>query len=154
MSLKNKMLATAMHVFRRSLGDSTIASHLTPYPDRGAAWIAINEIRIFKSWLTLWRSHEEYTLYPNGSGARVDAQVSFGPISFLFREHDVYPATVYKGGMRNLYHIKLLGTRFLGKYDVQPDRRQVQSLLTNEWAAAHEVLNKSAELHGQGVSLA
>lgn len=63
-------------------------------------------------------------------------------------------ATVYKGGMRNLYHIKLLGTRFLGKYDVQPDRRQVQSLLTNEWAAAHEVLNKSAELHGQGVSLA
>jgi hypothetical protein len=47
---------------------------------------------------------------------KVDAHVSFGPLSFLFREHDVYPATVIDGGMRNLYHIKLLGTHFLGDH--------------------------------------
>jgi hypothetical protein len=45
--------------------------------------------------------------------------------------------------MRNLYHIKLLGTHFLGDYRVQPDRRQVLSTLANDWAIARESLNKS-----------
>jgi len=74
--------------------------------------------------------------------AQEEAHVSFGPISFLFREHDIYPATVIDGGMRNVYHIRLLGTRFLGDYRVQPGRQQVRSTLTNEWATDSETLNK------------
>jgi len=46
--------------------------------------------------------------------------------------------------MRNLYHIRLLGTHFLGDYRVQPGRRQVLSTLANDWASVHESLNKSA----------
>jgi len=141
MSLKNKLLATAMQLFQGIFGDASISSELTPNPDRG---VAFNRIRIHKSWFTLWRSDEEYTLAPDGHRVRVDAQVNFGPFSFLFREHDIYPATVIDGGMHNLYHIKLLGTRFLGDYGVQPGRRQVLSTLTNDWATAHEILNKSA----------
>lgn len=142
MSLKNKLLASAMHIFQKIFGDASISSELTPHPDLGVCGIALNCIRIYKSWFTLWRSDEEYTLAPNGHRVKVDARVNFGPISFLFREHDVYPATVVEGGMRNLYHIKLLGTRFLGDYRVQPDRRQVLSTLSNEWATAHETLNR------------
>jgi hypothetical protein len=142
MSLKNKVLASAMAIFQKIFGDSSISSELTPYPDRGASGLAFNCIRIQKSWLTLWRSDEQYTLHQDGHRVSVDAKVNFGPISFLFREHDVYPATVIDCGMRNLYHIKLLGSRFLGDYRVQPDRRQVLSTLANDWATAHETLNR------------
>lgn len=144
MSLKNKLLASAMGIFQRIFGDSSISSALTPYPDRGVHGLAFNRIRIHKSWLTLWRSDEQYALRPDGHRVTVDARVNFGPVSFLFRERDIYPATVIDGGMRNLYHIKLLGTRFLGNYRVQSDRRQVRSTLANDWAIAHETLDKSA----------
>jgi len=116
MSLKNKLLASAMQLFQGVLGDASISSESTPHRDRGVCGVAINRIRIHKSWLTLWRSDETYTLAPDGHRVKVDAHVSFGPLSFLFREHDVYPATVIDGGMRNLYHIKLLGTHFLGDH--------------------------------------
>jgi hypothetical protein len=143
MSLKNKLLASAMSVWQKIFGQPTISSQLTPHPDPNGFGTAINTIRIHKSWFTLWHSDELYTLHSNGHRVSVDARVYFGPISFLFREHDRYPATVIDGGMRNLYHIKLLGARFLGDYHVQPDRRQVLSTLSNSWAIAHEVLNKS-----------
>jgi hypothetical protein len=142
MSLQNKLLATAMHVCQKVLGDSSISSELTIDPDRGACGVASNRFRLFKSWMTLFTSNEDYVLSPDGHRVTVDAHVTFGPISFLFREHDVYPATVYDGGMRNLYHVKLLGTRFLGTYHVQSNRREVQSSLTNSWASANEVLTK------------
>ena len=143
MSLKNKLLASSMGIFQKIVGESSISSALTPYPDRGVFGLAFNRIRIRKSWFTLWRSDEQYTLHSDGHRVTVDAQVNFGPVSFLFREHDIYPATVIDGGMRNLYHIKLLGTHFLGDYRVQPDRQQVLSTLDNDWATAHETLNKS-----------
>lgn len=143
MSLKNKLLASAMGIFQKIFGESSISSALTPFPDRGVFGLAFNRICIQKPWLTLWRSDEQYAVHPDGHRVTVDAQVNFGPISFLFREHDIYPATVIDGGMRNLYHIKLLGTHFLGDYRVQPDRRQVLSTLANDWATAHETLNKS-----------
>ncbi|MFL6233922.1 MAG: DUF5995 family protein [Thermoanaerobaculia bacterium] len=142
MSFVDKLLASAMAVFQKVFGPATVSSTVTPHPDRGTFGVATNDLRIFKSWFPLLHSSEEYTLLPNGSGVRVDARVSFGPIPFLFREHDVYPAMVQDGGFRNLYHIRLLGARFLGDYRVQPDRAQVRSQLENDWAVGHEVLNK------------
>jgi hypothetical protein len=143
MSLKNKLLATSMVVFQKIFGASSISGVLTPYPERDPFGVVVNDFRMFKSWFQLWQSREEYTLSPNGTGVQINAHVHFGPISFLFHEHDIYGATVYDGGMRNLYHIKLLGTRFLGKYQVQPDRQHVRSLLINDWASADEMLSKS-----------
>ena len=144
MSLKNKLLATAMDVFQRVFGSSSISSEMTPYGNRGSFGAVVNQIRIHKSWFGLLQSHEQYTLNPDGSRVGVDAHVSFGPFSFLFREHDVYPARVFDCGMLNIYHIKLLGTRFIGKYEVQSDRTQVDSTLVNGWASAHEILTKAA----------
>ena len=102
MSLKNKLVASAMELFQRMFGEPSISSVLTPYRDRGVFGVATNRIRIHKSWLTLLRSDETYTLAPDGRRVEVDARVSFGPVSFLFLEHDIYPATVIDGGMRNL----------------------------------------------------
>jgi hypothetical protein len=142
MTLKNKSLASTMRVFQRIFGASSISCTLTPYPDQGTFGVAHNSFRIHKSWFTLWRSNETYTLHRDGHRVTVDAHVSFGPISFLFPEHDVYPASVFDAGMRNIYHIKLLGTRFLGDYRVQPGNRQVESKLANDWALIEETLNK------------
>ena len=143
MSSKNKLLAAAMHVFHSIFGDASIVSVVTPYPERGLFGVAHNSIHIHKGWFTLLRSEEDYTLHPDGRRVSVDAHVRFGPVPFLFREHDRYPASVIDGGMRNLYHIKLLGTRFLGDYQVQPDRRHVASALTNAWAVTKEILTAS-----------
>ena len=142
MTLKNKLLASTMQVFQRIFGASSISCTLTPYPDQGTFGVANNSFRIHKSWFTLWRSNETYTLHRDGHRVTVDAHVSFGPISFLFPEHDVYPASVFDAGMRNIYHIKLLGTRFLGDYHVQPGNRQVESKLTNDWALIEGTLNR------------
>ncbi len=142
MTLKNKLLASTMRVFQRIFGAPSISCTLTPHPDQGTFGVAHNSFRIHKSWLTLWRSNETYTLHRDGHRVTVDAHVSFGPISFLFPEHDVYLASVFDAGMRNIYHIKLLGARFLGDYRVQPGNRQVESKLTNDWALIEETLNK------------
>jgi hypothetical protein len=142
MSLKNKLLASAMGLFVQLFGGATLTSELKPFPKRGQAGLAINEIVIRSAWFTLWRSHETYTLGADGRRVHVEARVSFGPLAFLFPEYDVYPATVFDGGMRTLYRIKLLGSRILGRYEVQPGRLQVRSTLTNSWLIAREVLDR------------
>ncbi len=148
MPLKDKILATCMHVFQLVFGSSSIASELTAYPNSGADGLAINDIRIAKGFFTLFRSHERYTLNADGAHVWVDARVRFGPVPFLFREHDAYPAHVFDGGMRNVYHIRLLGTRFVGNYCVQPDRAHVDAVLQNGWSVAHETLTKIAPAAG------
>jgi hypothetical protein len=140
-SLKSKLIASAMGAFAGIFGPASIESQLTPHPDRGAAGEAINRLRLYRGRFTLWRSDETCTLSPNGHGVRVDAHASFGPWAF-FPEHDEFPASVFDGGMRNLHRIKLLGGRFLGRYEVQPDRIQVNATVANEWLLAHQALTK------------
>lgn len=140
--LKNKMLVSMMGIFQKVFGNGTIKSIITPLPNEGKAGIAKNDFRIHKGWFTLFISKEDYILSPDGKGVTVDAHVRFGPLSFLFKEHDVYPAVIYEGGFKALYHIDLLGTQFSGDYTVREDQRQVISILENEWARAEEVLNK------------
>ena len=139
---KNKMLLTMMGLFQRVFGDAAIKSIITSLPHEGKAGIAKNDFRIHKGWFTLFVSKEDYILSPDGKGVTVDAHVRFGPVSFLFKEHDVYPAVIYDGGYKALYHIDLLGTQFIGDYTVRPDQKQVHSILENDWAKADEVLNK------------
>ena len=81
MSLKNKLLASAMELFQGIFGEPDISSVMTPYRDRGVFGVAANSIRIHKSWLTPLRSDETYTLAPDGRRVEVDPRVSFGPVS-------------------------------------------------------------------------
>ncbi len=141
-SLKNKVLLTMIGLFQKIIGNASITSIITPFPSEGNAGIAKNDFRIHKGWFTLFISKEDYLLSPNGKSVAVDAHVRFGPFSFLFKEHDVYPAVIYEGGFKALYHIDLLGTKFIGDYTVRPDQRQVHSVLENDWAKAVEILNK------------
>lgn len=141
-SIKNKILLTMMGLFQKIVGDASIKSIITPLPNEGKAGVAKNDFRIHKGWFTLFISKEDYLLSPNGKGVIVDAHVRFGPFSFLFREHDVYPAVIYDNGLKALYHIDLLGTQFVGDYTVRSDQKQVHSVLENDWAKAVEILNK------------
>lgn len=140
--LKNIFLVTSMAVVQKIFGDGTISSVIQVFPKKGKAGVAHNTFHIKKAGITLFRSDEDYILSPNGTGVTVDAHVRFGPIPFLFKEHDVYPATIYDGGMRAVYFIKLLATQFLGNYTVAQDRKQVHSVLTSSFAVADETLNK------------
>ncbi|WP_438423634.1 DUF5995 family protein [Aquimarina macrocephali] len=140
-SFKNKMLLTMMGLFQKIIGNASIKSIITPLPNEGKAGVAKNDFRIHKGWFTLFVSKEDYHLSPNGKAVVVDAHVRFGPFSFLFKEHDVYPAVIYDNGFKALYHIDLLGTQFIGNYTVRSDQKQVHSILENDWAKAEEILN-------------
>ena len=142
--LKHKFLVILMTLFQKIFGDASISSKITTFPNEGVFGVAKNDFRIYKRFFTLFRSNEDYILSPNGSSVKVDARVRFGPISFLFNEHDVYPAVIWNRGFRATYHIKLLGGSFLGQYTVRDDKKQVHSILENEWAIADEVLHKIA----------
>ncbi|GAA4278639.1 DUF5995 family protein [Aquimarina mytili] len=141
-SWKNKMLLTMMGLFQKIIGNATIKSIITTFPNQGKAGVAKNDFRIHRGWFTLFVSKEDYILSPNGKGVAVDAHVRFGPFSFFFKEHDVYPAVIYENGFKALYHIDLLGTKFIGDYTVRADQKQVYSVLENDWAKAEETLNK------------
>ncbi|RNC81909.1 MAG: hypothetical protein ED559_09025 [Phycisphaera sp.] len=141
-SLGNKLIFAAIGVWQRLFGNSKMYSKIDIYPDRGEAGVARNHVAISRFGIRLFTSDEDYILSPDGTGVTVDAHVRFGPIPFLFREHDVYPAEVYDGGYRNLYFMKLLKTRPLGKYRVSPDGNEVQSHMEWSWAEAEEVLQR------------
>lgn len=139
---KDKLLAISMHVFQRIFGKGSITTVMTPHPHEGEAGTCTNDFRIARAFFPLFHSREKYILSTDGASVQVEADVTFGPIPFLFREKDNYSATVSDGGFRNLYRIKLLGSKFEGKYTVAPDRLRVESSLVNEWATANEVLSK------------
>lgn len=142
--VKDKLLALSMQVFQRVFGQGSITTVMTPHPNEGEAGTCTNDFRIARWFFPLFHSSETYALSPDGTSVHVDAHVTFGPIPFLFREHDTYTATVSDGGFRNLYNIRLLGSRFEGRYVVAPDRLRVESSLVNEWATANEVLIKDS----------
>jgi hypothetical protein len=149
-SRKNKLLASAIQLLHAVFCYPSLSYTLTPRPDRGAFGDATNTLRTHKSWFTLWRSSEEYTLNRDGRRGRIDAHMSFSLIAFLFPEHDIYPATALDCETRVIYQVKLLGILFLDKYKVQPDKRQVQATLRNDWALGIEtvinLLNGSVDL--------
>lgn len=143
--IRDKLLAISMHVFQRIFGKGSITTVMTAHPNEGEAGTCTNDFRIARAFLPLFHSSETYVLSSDGTSVGVDAQVTFGPIPSLFEEHDAYTATVSDGGFRNLYNIKLLGSRFEGRYVVSPDRARVDSSLVNEWATANEVLLKDPD---------
>lgn len=141
----DKLLVAAMALWQKILGSPAIHSTITPSPDEGSFGVARNDFLVSAGWFKLFHSSESYTLSPDGTGVTVDAHVQFGPIPlFLFKEHDVYTASIFDHGHRAFYHVKLLNTRFAGHYQVQADGNEVDSVLENEIAIAQETLVRSS----------
>jgi hypothetical protein len=124
------------------LGASTITSTLRQVESAAPGIRVGNHVRIHRFGITLYLLHETYTLGDDGSSVAVDAFERFGPVPFLFQNHKQHTAEVSDGGMRAVYTLPLLGSEWTATYEVQPDRRHIDSTLSCAWAEAHEIIHK------------
>jgi hypothetical protein len=127
------------------LGWSTITSTLRQLESAARGIRVGNHVRIHRFGVTLYLLSETYTLGDDGSSVEVDAFERFGPVPFLFGNHKQHTADVSDGGMRAVYTLPLLGTLWTAVYEVQPDRRHINSTLSCDWAEAHEIIGKVSE---------
>ncbi len=132
-----------MGAFQRIFGNSSIILSMISYPNEGKAGVSKIEMEVSKSWFVLYTSRENTILSPNGTGSTVDTRIRFGPFSFLFKEHNVYPVVNYDGGFKAIYHMDLLGTKFVGNYSVDTDKKTIRKVIENEWMSIEEILIKS-----------
>src|SRR5919201_1242463 len=123
-------------------GPPPIVSRLGGDPGAGEAGTVANSVRITRFGIPVYALDEHYVLDPDGRGVHVVANERFGPIPFLFRDHKEHSAKIEDGGMRAVYDLPLLGTRWVATYRVRPDREHIDSTLVCGWAEAHETIHK------------
>lgn len=140
--LRNRFLALAMALVTKVFGRATFYSRIAAFPDRGAAGVASNFIRLSRFGITLFISNEDYVLHPDGSGVTVKAKERFGPIPFLFCEDVEYPATIHEGGMSSTYYLPMLDSQWVAKYQVRSDRNHVDGVLECDWGRAEETMDR------------
>jgi hypothetical protein len=141
-SLKNRFLTLAMSLVIKVFGRAAFSSRMAAFPDRGAAGVASNAIRLSRFGITLFISNEDYVLNPDGSGVTVKAKERFGPIPFLFREYVEYPATIHEGGMSSTYYLPMLDAQWIAQYQVRSDRNHVDGVLECGWGRAEETMDR------------
>jgi hypothetical protein len=138
----NRGLVLAMTLVTTLFGDARITSLLEGYPDEEPAGVVTNEVRITTCGLTLYLLRERYVMHPDGRGVTVDSTERFGPVPFLFTVEKAHPAEVVDGGARAIYYMPLLGTDWVGRYDVQAGGDRIESVLTCEWGRGTEVIDR------------
>lgn len=138
----NRLLVVMMVVATTLFGRAHITSVLRGYPEEEPAGVVTNDVRITKFGVTLYLLRERYVLHPDGRGVTVDSRERFGPVPFLFSREKAHPAEVVEGGERAIYYMPLLGTDWVGRYQVSEDGRRIESELTCPWATATEVIDR------------
>ncbi len=142
LTLKERLLATAMALAHRLTGDARIDSDVWARPHEALAGVAGNTIRISRFGITLYLLRERYTLDDDGTTVAVHCHERFGPIPFLLRNEKRYAAAIHAGGMRATYHMPLLGAEWIADYTVHADRMHIDGVLTCDWARATETIRK------------
>ena len=99
-------------------------------------------MRISRFRITLYLVKESYTLNPDGKGVVVNSNDRFGPIPFLFRNRNRYPAEIHPGGLTSTYFMPLLGTDWTAEYEISPDRRNIAGVLRRAFCECTEVMAK------------
>jgi hypothetical protein len=127
--LKNRLLVAGLSLTQRLFGDSRIDSEIVASPDEGDFGVARNVVRISRFRITLYLVRESYTLDRDGRGVTVNSKDRFGPIPFLFRGSNRYPAEIHTGGLTSTYYMPLLATDWTAKYEISPDRRNIAGVL-------------------------
>lgn len=140
--LVNRVLVLSMAFATALFGDARITSLLEGYPEREPAGVVTNEVRITKWGITLYLLRERYVMHPDGRGVTVDSTERFGPVPFLFTVEKAHPAEVVDGGSRAIYYMPLLGTDWVGRYQVKADGDRIESVLTCEWGRGTEVIDR------------
>lgn len=140
--LVNRALVLLMEFTMRWFDEARITSSLKGFPDEEPAGVVTNEVRITVWRITLYLLRERYVMHPDGCGVTVDSRERFGPIPFLFTTVKAHPAEVVDGGQRAIYYMPLLGTDWIGRYQVSDSGDRIESVLSCEWAEGTEVIER------------
>lgn len=136
----NRILVVMMVVVTTVFGEARITSTLGGDPERDPIPLGTNEVRITKWRITLYLLRERYHLHPDGRCVTVDARERFGPIPFLLSSRKAHPAEIDSDGRGATYYMPLLGTDWIGTYDVREDGTRIDATLACEWAEAAEII--------------
>lgn len=137
----NRFLVLMMVFVTTAFGQAEIRSTLGGDPEREPLAKGTNEVRITKWGITLYLLRERYHLHPDGRCVTVDARERFGPIPLLISSRKAHPAEIHPDGRGAIYYMPLLGTDWIGTYDVQEQQTRIEATLTCEWAEATEVIH-------------
>ena len=136
----NRVLVLGMLFLTTFFGEARITSYIAGDPERAPAGLATNEVRITKWGVTLYLLRERYHLHTDGRCVTVDARERFGPIPFLLSSRKAHPADILDDGLRAVYYMPLLGTDWVGNYDVRQDGTRIEATLSCDWARASEII--------------
>lgn len=142
LGVTNRALVLAMAFAIRLFGGARITSLLEGFPDERPNGVVTNEVRLTKFGMTLYLLRERYIIHPDGRGVTVSSRERFGPVPFLFRATKAHPAEILDNGSQAIYYMPLLGTDWVGRYHVRPDRDHIESVLTCSWGEATEVIDR------------
>ena len=140
--LANRFLVLSMALAMALLGRARITSVLEGFPNAAPAGEVTNEVRITAFGVTLYLLHERYVMHPDGRGVTVVSRERFGPIPHLFVVEKAHPAEVEDGGRRAVYYMPLLGTDWVGTYEVTDGGDRIESVLSCDWAEGTEVIER------------
>lgn len=135
----NRFLVLMMVGWQTILGDSTISSDLVGFATNDRA---SNLVRIHKFGITLYVLKEEYLLHQDGTNVTVVSWERFGPIPGLFENRKNHPAEIHSGGMSSTYYMPLLGTAWIGQYQISSDRDHVNARLNASWGYSEEIISR------------
>lgn len=140
--LVNRALVLLLEFTMRWFDEARITSSLEGFPDEEPAGVVTNEVRITVWRITLYLLRERYVMHPDGCGVTVDSRERFGPFPFLLTTEKAHPAEVVDDGQRAIYYMPLLGTDWIGRYQVSDSGDRIESVLSCEWAEGTEVIER------------
>jgi hypothetical protein len=141
LGLVNRLLGLMMATWQAVFGDSKIDSNLVGHPDEDRA---ANLVRIHRFGITLYLLQEQYLLHKDGRNVTVVSYERFGPIPFLFGDHKNHPAEIHDSGTSSTYYMPLLGTAWMGHYQIADDKNHVNARLVCPWAYSEEIISRVA----------
>jgi hypothetical protein len=139
LGIVNRLLGLMMAAWQTVFGDSKIDSNLVGYPDENRA---ANLVRIHRFGITLYLLQEQYLLHKDGRNVTVVSYERFGPVPFLFGDHKNHPAEIHDPGTSSTYYMPLLGTGWMGDYQIADDKNHVKARLVSPWAYSEEIISR------------
>jgi hypothetical protein len=135
----NRLLGLVMVGWQAVFGDSKIDSTLVGHPTENRA---SNLVRIHRFGITLYLLQEEYLLHQDGRNVTVVSYERFGPVPFMFGNHKNHPAEIHDPGTSSTYYMPLLGTAWMGNYQIADDKNHVNARLVCNWAYSEEIISR------------
>jgi hypothetical protein len=140
--LVNGLLAITLDLIHRLVGSTKLVARNRPFPTEGEAGVSRTVVRVSLLGLTLYVLQGDYLLQSNGSDVRIWIHERFGPVPFLFWNFKHVSAAIGGSGLRATYWMPMLGTHWLGDYEVAADRNHVMATYQSSWGVVTETVQR------------